>query len=163
MTATALRTTEDDPPPVRSRRREVGLGVVFLGVGTLVLALARAIEIPDRALSVSPRIWPEALGVGIMALSALQIVRSLVRPAVADDDLEPTTRVGRLRVAGFVLAVVAFGPLWYFVHFLVSATLLVAALTWIAGGRGLKDLLLFPAGITVLLYGLFGLLLKVPV
>jgi putative tricarboxylic transport membrane protein len=163
VTATALRTTEDDGPRATSRRREVGLGVVFLAVGTLVLALAHAIELPDRALSVSPRIWPEALGVGIMALSVLQIVRSFVRPAADDDDLEPTTRVGRLRVVGFVLAVVAFGPLWYFVHFLVSATLLVAALTWIAGGRGLKDLLLFPVGITVLLYGLFALLLKVPV
>ena len=163
MTATAVRTTEDEEPRVTSRRREVGLGVVFLAVGALVLALARAIELPDRPLSVSPRIWPEALGIGIMGLSVLQIVRSLVRPALDDDDLEPTTRIGRLRVLGFVLAVIAFGPLWYFVHFLVSGTLLVAALTWIAGGRGVKDLLLFPVGITVLLYGLFALLLKVPV
>ncbi len=66
-------------------------------------------------------------------------------------------------MTGFVLAILAFGLLWYYVHFLVSATIFVAALTWIAGGRGVKDLAVFPVVITVVLYGLFALLLKVPV
>jgi putative tricarboxylic transport membrane protein len=152
-----------DEPEVASPWREAAVGVVFLLVGAVLLGLARAIEVPDRPLSVSPRIWPEALGIGIVGLSILQIVMSFVRTPKPDDDLEPTTRVGLMRVGGFVLAILAFGLLWYYVHFLVSATLFVAALTWIAGGRGVKDLAVFPVVITVVLYGLFALLLKVPV
>lgn len=142
--------------------REAALGGVFLVLGTAVLLLARSIALPDRPLAVSPRIWPEVLGIGIISLSVLQIITSFVATPKSDD-LEPATRVGMLRVAAFVLATLAFGLLWYYIHFLVSGMLFVAALTWIAGGRGVKDLVLFPAGITVVLYGLFAILLRVPV
>ncbi|WP_249412449.1 tripartite tricarboxylate transporter TctB family protein [Micromonospora endophytica] len=103
-------------------------------------------------------------------MSVLQIVLAFVttpRAATAktadDDDEEgPASRSGIVRVVGFVAATVAFGLLWYYLHFLVSGLVFVAALTWVAGGRGIKDLLLFPAGVTVVIYVLFGLLLRVP-
>ncbi|BCL17947.1 tripartite tricarboxylate transporter TctB family protein [Micromonospora sagamiensis] len=162
--------TADQPAPVAGDRsaasplREAALGGIFLLLGAVLLVLARSIELPQRALAVSPRIWPEVLAYGIMGLSVIQIVSSFVRAPRADEDPpEPVTRIGILRVAGFILATLAFGVLWYYVHFLVSAMIFVAALTWIAGGRGIKDLVLFPAGITVVLYALFALLLKVPV
>jgi putative tricarboxylic transport membrane protein len=94
-------------------------------------------------------------------MSVLQVGAALLRPPPVDDT-EPSTRVGILRVAGFVAAVLAFGLLWYFVHFLVSGLVFVAALAWIAGGRGIKDLVVFPAAVLLVLYGLFALLLKVP-
>jgi hypothetical protein len=160
----------DQPAPVAGDRsaasplREAALGGVFLLLGVVFLVLARSIELPQRAMAVSPRIWPEALAYGIMGLSVIQIVSAFVRTPREDEDApEPATRIGVLRVAGFVLATFAFGALWYYVHFLVSALIFIAALTWIAGGRGIKDLGLFPAGITVVLYALFALLLKVPV
>ncbi|MER7334697.1 MULTISPECIES: tripartite tricarboxylate transporter TctB family protein [unclassified Micromonospora] len=149
-------------PSAASPWREAALGVVFLVLGVVLLVLARSIELPDRALAVSPRIWPEALGIGMIGMSALQIVSAFIS-APKDDDVEPATRVGMLRVGGFVLATLAFGVLWYYVHFLASGMIFVAALTWIAGGRGIKDLVLFPAGITVVLYVLFAILLRVPV
>ncbi|HEY0700771.1 MAG TPA: tripartite tricarboxylate transporter TctB family protein [Micromonospora sp.] len=154
-------TPEGDPGAV-PRWREAAPGMVFLALGVVILLLARSIELPDRALAVSPRIWPEALGIGIIGLSVIQIVTAFVATPVRDE-VEPATRVGILRVVGFVLATFAFGLLWYYVHFLVSGMVFVAALAWIAGGRGIKDLVLFPAGITVVLYALFALLLRVPV
>jgi putative tricarboxylic transport membrane protein len=141
--------------------REAALGLVFLIIGVVVLVLARAIELPQRSTAVSPRIWPEALAIGLIGLSALQVVVAFVSTPDADD-LEPTTRRGVLRVVGFVGCVLAFGLLWYYVHFLLSGFVLVAALTWVAGGRGVKDLVLFPAVIVAVLYALFALLLKVP-
>lgn len=152
---------EPETQPV-SRWREAALGLVFLGVGVAVLLLARAIDAPARETAVSSRIWPVVLGIGIVALSLVQVVAALLGRS-ASETVEPTTRIGVLRVVGSVLAVVVFGFLWYYVHFLASGFLLVAALTWVAGGRGLKDLVLFPAAVTVVLYGLFALLLKVPV
>ncbi|OZV75702.1 hypothetical protein CA850_28095 [Micromonospora echinospora] len=159
----------DQPAPVAGDRsaasplREAALGGVFLLLGVVFLVLARSIELPQRAMAVSPRIWPEALAFGIIGLSVIQIVASFVRTPRDEEQPEPATRIGVLRVAGFVLATFAFGVLWYYVHFLVSAMIFIAGLTWIAGGRGIKDLVLFPAGITVVLYALFALLLKVPV
>ncbi|MFI7025505.1 tripartite tricarboxylate transporter TctB family protein [Micromonospora sp. NPDC049900] len=158
-------------PPIQgdhgaaARWRAAAPGMVFLVLGAVFLWLARSIELPARALAVSPRIWPETLAIGIIGLSALQIVLAFVTtPAVADDEdeEEPATRSGIVRVVGFVAATLAFGVLWYYLHFLVSGLIFVAALTWIAGGRGVKDLLVFPAGVTVVIYGLFGLLLRVP-
>ncbi len=143
--------------------REAALGLVFLALGATVWVLARAIELPQRATAVSPRIWPEILGIGIVGLSLLQIVLAFVRTPAPDDDTEPVTRIGLRRVVGFVAVVLAFGLLWYYVHFLLSGFALVGALTWVAGGRGVKDLLLFPAVVVAVLYGLFALLLKVPV
>lgn len=159
---TASHPSPEGERSAASPRREAALGGVFLALGVAILVLARAIELPARALAVSPRIWPEALGAGIVVLSVLHIVIAFLSPPKRDD-AEPATRVGVLRVAGFVLAALAFGLLWYYIHFLVSGMVFVAALTWIAGGRGIKDLILFPAGITVVLYALFALLLRVPV
>ena len=141
--------------------REAALGLVFLVLGIVVLVLARAIELPQRPTAVSPRIWPEALAVGLIGLSALQVLVAFVATPDADEQ-DPTTRTGVLRVVGFVSCVVAFGLLWYYVHFLLSGFALVAALTWVAGGRGLKDLVIFPAVIVAVLYVLFALFLKVP-
>lgn len=159
-----MTVAQPDPgrPGAASPWREAALGLVFLVIGLGIFALARAIEIPARTTAVSPRAWPEALGIGIAALSLVQVGAAFFKTS-AEEDTEPATALGVRRVAGFVLAVVAFGFLWYFVHFLVSGMALVAGLTWIAGGRGIKDLLVFPAAVTVLLYGLFALLLKVPV
>lgn len=160
---TASEPVADGPSGAASPRREAALGLVFLVLGAAVWMLARGIELPQRPTAVSPRIWPEILGIGLIALSVLQIVLAFVRTPPPDEDTEPITGIGVRRVFGFVAVIVAFGVLWYYVHFLLSGFVLVAALTWVAGGRGLKDLVLFPAVIVVLLYGLFALLLKVPV
>jgi putative tricarboxylic transport membrane protein len=159
---TASHPTPEGDQSAASPWREAALGAVFLTLGVVILVLARSIELPDRALAVSPRIWPEMLGIGIIGMSALQIVTAFISTPKRDD-AEPATRAGVLRVAGFVLATLAFGVLWYYIHFLVSGMVFVAALVWIAGGRGIKELILFPAGITVVLYVLFALLLRVPV
>ena len=157
-----LASSVDGRSGAASPWREAALGLVFLAVGLVLYGLARAIELPQRPTAVSPRIWPEMLGIGIILLSVLQIVAAFVTTPAADEN-EPATHLGVLRVVGCVLAVVAFGALWYYVHFLVSGFLLVVGLTWVAGGRGVRDLALFPAVITVVLYTLFAVLLKVPV
>ena len=153
----------DGPPRAASPRREAALGLVFLALGVALWILARGIELPQRPTAVSPRIWPEILAIGIVAFSVLQLVLAFVRTPARDEDEEPVTRIGLRRVVGFVLVILAFGVLWYYVHFLLSGFVLVAALTWVAGGRGVKDLVLFPGVIVAVLYGLFALLLKVPV
>ncbi|MER7165230.1 tripartite tricarboxylate transporter TctB family protein [Micromonospora sp. NPDC000207] len=159
----AIHPTTKGDHGAASRWREAALGAVFLVLGAVLLGLARSIELPTRAMAVSPRIWPEALAFGIMGLSVLQIVSAFVKtPKVDDEEDGPVVRSGIVRVAGFVVASVAFGLLWYYLHFLVSGLVYVAALTWIAGGRGIKDLVFFPAGVTLLIYVLFGLLLRVP-
>lgn len=148
-------------PAVASPWGEATLGAIATLLGLAIFLWAQSIPLGERPTAVSPRIWPESLGIGIMLLAMWLIVSAWRRPT-SDDEPMPVTRAGLLRVTGFVLTVLAFGVLWYYVHFLVSAAVLVAALTFIAGGRGWKPVIGFPIVISAVLYALFGLLLKVP-
>lgn len=146
-------------PP--SRRHELVPALVGAGVAVLVLALVS--EIPaDGPTRFSPRWWPQGLAVLLLALSALHAALCLRRPTRVDA-APPATRSGAVRLAVMLAAVVGYGPLWYFVDFRVSTTLLLVALTFVAGERGYKALLVFPVACTTVLYLLFGVLLRVPI
>jgi hypothetical protein len=61
-----------------------------------------------------------------------------------------------------IALIVGYGAAWYQLHFLVVTVPLIAGLVFITGGRGVRALLVFPVLTTALLYGIFGLLLRVP-
>jgi len=134
-------------------------GIIF---GLVVIALAQSIEVPAIDTSFSPRWWPEILGGLIILLSVGVAIKEIVAPGPADDDIESRTRAGVIRVVAVLVAIAAYGVLWYFIAFPVATVVLFVALVYILGARGWKALILFPVICTAVLYGLFGLLLKVP-
>lgn len=137
--------------------------IASTALGILIVALAQQIAEPAVATSFSPRWWPEITGIAITLLSIGVGIRELIRPArPAPDDVQPATGAGWARIALVLAAVVAYGALWYVLDFRIVTFLLLAALVLILGGRGWKAYLLFPAICTAVLYGLFGLLLRVP-
>lgn len=144
-----------------SRLRELVPALAGAAVAVAVLVLVAQVP-ADGPTRFSPRWWPEGLAFGLLGLSALHAALCLRRPA-APDAPEPATRAGALRLASMLLAILGYGVLWYFVDFRVSTTVLVAALTFLAGGRGWKALLAFPVICTMVLYLLFGVLLRVPI
>jgi len=79
-----------------------------------------------------------------------------------EDGPGSATRQGAWRLATMLASIAGYGVLWYFVDFRVSTAILFVALTWLGGGRGWKALILFPIGVTAILYLLFGVLLRVP-
>lgn len=140
--------------------RLVGPAVaVVTGLG--IVLLAQAVDEPNVATSFSPRWWPVSLGVLTILLSLGVGIKEAVRPST-NETVESTARGGALKLMLVLAAVIAYGFLWYYVDFRVSTFLFVAALVLILGGRGWRAWLLFPALCMIVLYALFGLLLKVP-
>lgn len=134
-------------------------GILF---GLVVIALAQSIQEPAIDTSFSPRWWPETLGGVVILLSVGVAIKEILAPGPADEEIEPRTREGVIRVVAVLAAIAAYGVLWYFTIFPVATFALFVALVFILGARGWKALVLFPVICTAVLYGLFGLLLKVP-
>lgn len=146
--------------PRRVRLRELGVAIGVIAVGGLVLTFAN-LTVPASGGDIfGPRWWPTVLSFALMVVGAALVVVALIKPDTAREDV-PTVR-GAVRLL-LVLALVAlYGIAWYFVHFLVVTPLLVCALTFVLGARGWRDLIILPIVVTVVLYGVFGLLLGVP-
>jgi Tripartite tricarboxylate transporter TctB family len=141
--------------------RLIGPGVGVLA-GVAIILLTQIIREPAIDTSFSPRWWPQILG-GVVALLSLGVaIKDLVAPGADDEEIQPPTRTGAFRVLFVFVAVAGYGVLWYFIAFPVATFVLFVALAWILGARGWKSLVAFPLICTLVLYVLFGLLLKVP-
>lgn len=134
-----------------------------LAVGGTLLLLTQNIAEPDIATGLSPRWWPGILG-GIICLLSIGVAikDQVVTADKSGDELTQPTRLGMIRVAAVIAAAFGYGVLWYFLDFRIATFVLVAGLASIIGGRGWRALLLFPFVVSLVLYALFVLLLKVP-
>lgn len=133
-----------------------------LALGVLLLLLTQYVKEPDIATGLSPRWWPGILGAIICLLSIGVAIKDQVSDGKSGDELTTPTRLGMIRVAAVIAAAFGYGVLWYFLDFRVATIVLVAGLSYIIGGRGWRALLLFPFLVSLVLYALFVLLLKVP-
>ncbi|MFC4564835.1 tripartite tricarboxylate transporter TctB family protein [Nocardiopsis mangrovi] len=145
-----------------SRLRELVPAAAGAALAAAALLLAGQIDQGPESAGIGPRWWPEVLAFTLLGLSVLHAALAWRRPAAAGDAPDPATREGALRLVAMLATVVGYGVLWYFIHFLVSTAVLVAALAYLGGGRGWKALIAFPAVTTAVLYVLFGVLLRVP-
>ncbi|HEY8589537.1 MAG TPA: tripartite tricarboxylate transporter TctB family protein, partial [Naasia sp.] len=145
-----------------SRALEIGAALATLLVSGALLMLALGISVRTETGGVDPRWWPLVLsGIGL-ALSALLLVVALVRPPFERDDLEVTGRDGWARLVLAVVISALYLVAWDLVGFVLPTLVFLAALLWVFGRRGWKGLLLFPIAMTAFIYGLFDLVLKVP-
>jgi len=146
-------------PGPRARLRELAVAGVVAGVAVVVLVAAAGITSSVDGGALGPRWWPSVLGALLLAGAVAVAATGLLRPRPAEG--EPTLG-GLLRLALVLALVAGFGLAWYRLHFLLVMPFLLAGLVAVGGGRGLRDLLLVPALATAVLYGVFGLLLRVP-
>ncbi len=145
-----------------SRRLEVGVAIASLAVSAASLILALGISVRTETGGVDPRWWPLVLaGVGL-ALSFLLLVVSVARPPFERDDLEVASRAGWVRLVLAVAASAAYIAAWDLVGFVVPTVLFLAVLLWVFGQRRWIGLVVFPVAMTAFIYGLFQLVLKVP-
>lgn len=145
-----------------SRKLEVLCAAVAVAASGALVLLARAIEVRRETGGIDPRWWPELLGIGGLALSALLLIVTITRPPFARDDLEAATGQGWVRAVTAIALTAAFVAAWPVVGFLVATPVFLAVTTYLFGGRGWKPVLLYPAVLTMAIYLLFHTLLKVP-
>lgn len=146
-------------PP--SRRLEVLTGVIAIALSAVMILLSRAIQVNRETGGVDPRWWPTVLGVISLVLAVLLVAVALTR-TLSRNDIEPTSRTGRINAVVTAAAAVAYALAWPIVGFLPATFVLLVVLTAVFGARNWKVLVFFPAGLTAFLYILFASLLRVP-
>jgi hypothetical protein len=145
-------------PPSRVREWGVAAAVLVAGIGVLLARETIAVAQGDTELG--PQWWPTVLGVALVVGALALAVLGTLRPAAPEE--EPASGHGVAQLVAVLALIVAYGAAWYQLHFLVVTGPLIAGLVYVTGGRGVRALVVFPAVTTVLLYVIFGLLLRVP-
>lgn len=155
--------TEGGPRLAPSSRAFEGIvAAVAVAASTGVLLLARGIESRVDSGGLSPDWWPMVLGGTGLALSIALLLVGITRPLGEREGVHVATREGWLRAGLAIVLSVLFIRVWGAVGFVVPAIAYLATLSVIFGVRSWKFLLLFPPGVTALIYVLFDLLLRVP-
>lgn len=162
MSSTSTAGTATTPQRQVGRAYRLVGPAASLAVGALLLLLTQYVQEPDIATGLSPRWWPGILGGIICLLSIGVVIKDQVSADKSGDELTAPTRLGMIRVGAVIAAALGYGLLWYFLDFRIATFVFVASLSFIIGGRGWRALLLFPFVVSLVLYALFVLLLKVP-
>lgn len=145
-----------------SRALEIVIAAAALGITGTVFLLSGAIELRVEQPGMTPRSWPQLLGGLGVALSAILLLNAVLRPPLPRSELDAATRTGWTRLLLTIGATVVFLVAWPLLGFIVTAPVLIAAVTAIGGGRGIRPLVIYPVVTAALIYALFNLFLKVP-
>ncbi|MGY2066507.1 tripartite tricarboxylate transporter TctB family protein [Blastococcus sp. SYSU DS0619] len=149
-----------EAPAPYGRARDLLVAAAVGGLGVLTLVAGRGLPARTDDGSLGPDWWPTVLGICLLLAAAGIAAAGLLRRAVPDDD--SVTRHGLLQLGGLVALVIGYGTAWQYFHFVPVTFVFVAALTAVLGSRGVRALVVFPAVVVGLSYGIFGLLLRVP-
>lgn len=160
MTETTLPEEAPEEVVQSTRLREVLTGAGVLLVGATVLLLAQQLPGAQANGEFGARWWPSLIGGAIALLGLAVAVVGALRPPARGCEDASATGVGQL--AAILGMIVAYGVAWQFAHFLLVTPLLIVGIMAVLGGRGWRSLLLVPVLVTATLYGVFGLLLRVP-
>ncbi len=160
-TAEAVEQPEAAEPVTQSSRlREILIGAGVVAVGAVVLLLALQLPAETANGEFGSGWWPSLIGTAIAVLGLGVAAVGAFRPPVRDCDDARAKGAGQL--VAILGLIVAYGVAWRFAHFLVVTPLLVLGIMVLLGGRGWRSLILIPVVVTVALYAVFGLLLRVP-
>ncbi|WP_324650067.1 tripartite tricarboxylate transporter TctB family protein [Georgenia sp. H159] len=150
------------PPASSSRAFEAVVAAIAVVASVVVLLLSRGIESRVDSGGLSPDWWPLVLGGTGLALSLALLVVALVRPTRERDGVDAATREGWIRAGLAIILSVIFIEVWAAIGFVIPAVVYLAVLALLFGVRSVKLLVLFPLGVTALIYVMFDLLLRVP-
>lgn len=172
--AQADAPVEDFGHPASSRRLEVVVAIVAVALMAAAILLAQGIELRREpgAGQIGARFWPTLLAAVGLGLAVWRLVVAIVGTPDDRSDQDVVAVGGYRRLAltialtvGFIAAwgirsVVAFG--YRFEVFPVLCAVFLLALLRLYGGRGWKALVLFPTLLTVGIYVIFRILLRIP-
>lgn len=157
---TAPADAADTERAPNHRGYEGAIGVAVIAIGAVCLALTSQIDVARDVSAFGPRWWPTVLSIAMIAIGGVLVAQAVVIRTVADElDI---TRSGGLTLATTLALIVGYGCAWQYLDFRAVTVVLLAGLVFAFGGRGLKALVVFPVVTTLLLWAIFGLLLRVP-
>ncbi|MGW0160851.1 tripartite tricarboxylate transporter TctB family protein [Mycobacterium sp. NPDC003323] len=149
--------------PVREPNRrgyEVAVGGAVAALGVACLVLTNQLELSRDGGAFGPRWWPTALSIAIIATGVVLVIQAVISRVSSD---EPRiTRSGGITLAATVASIIGYGIAWQYLDFRAVTVVLLIGLTFLFGGRSIKALIVFPLVTTLILWAIFGLLLRVP-
>lgn len=153
---------DEHQPASPSRRMEIATASVALALALLALVLSRNIHLRMGGGGLDPKWWPTLLSSAAIALSTVLLGFSIFAQTVRRDDLESSHRDGWVRMLSALALSALYVFAWWTTGYLVATALYLVALLWLFGLRSWKGLIIFPLVTTAFIYGLFQILLKVP-
>jgi hypothetical protein len=174
MSTSEVAESDEYQGATASRRIEIAFAVVALAVTAGYLALGTQIELRREATpgQIDARFWPMVLGVTGVVVSIAILVIAITRPAPEREDIERIQRGGVLRVVVTLAISASFIALWslgsvilfgYRIEvFPIATALLMAALMLLYGHRRWLSLIIYTVSVTVFVYVVFGMLLRIP-
>lgn len=149
--------SERDP---NHRGYEAAIGVAVIAIGLACFVLTGQIDLAREGQAFGPRWWPTALSVTMIVIGGVLVVQALMHRITSD---EPRiTRSGGITLTVTLALIIGYGFAWQYLDFRAVTVFLLAGLVFAFGGRGIKALMIFPVATTLVLWAIFGLLLRVP-
>jgi len=155
-------TISEHVPAEPSRRLEIIIAAAALALSIVAVVLAATIRLRMGGGGLDPRWWPTVLASSAAVLSAILLAFALFAPLAGRGDLEAMHADGRVRMLLALALSVLYALAWQTVGYIGPTLIYLVALLWLFGLRGWKGLVAFPIITTALIYGLFHLMLRVP-
>lgn len=152
-----------DHAAIPSKIMELAVGIIALGLSLLALYLSRNIHVRMGGGGIDAKWWPTTLSITACILSACILGQAIFKRQMEDrSDLLSSTLDGWKRVVASLtlMGLYIFG--WSQLGYIVPTAIFLVALLWLYGVRRWKPLLFYPVLTTAFIYGLFHLLLRVP-
>jgi hypothetical protein len=145
-----------------SRWLEIAIALAALMLSIIALVLSRTMYLRMGSGGVDPKWWPTLLSMLAGALSALLVGMSLFGPAMSRGELEASEQGGWVRMLLALTLSALYVFAWSSIGYVVPTVVFIAALLWVFGLRSWKGLAIFSVVTTAFIYGLFHLVLRVP-
>lgn len=158
-TAVVDGTSATSSPAGLNVRGLLVAGVVAV-IGSTTIWVSSGLNSGARGESIGPGWWPTVLGGSIILGAVAVTIAALRHPDSVED--QRVSGHGLARLGAVIALIVVYGISWHYFHFVLVTGLFLSALIFITGGRGVKALVVFPLVTTAILYGLFAMLLRVP-
>ncbi|MGO2092787.1 tripartite tricarboxylate transporter TctB family protein [Microbacterium gubbeenense] len=143
-----------------SRPREFVIAGIVGALGILTFVLTSAMHVANTSSTPTPKWWPTILGCCLVAGGIALAAQAILKVTPLEEPTITRSGVGTLLL--FSAMIVAYGFVWYYIDFRVVTPFLICGMVFVAGGRGFKALVIFPIVVMLILYGLFAMLLRVP-
>lgn len=145
-----------------SRRMEIAISIIALTISIAAWVLSQNIRLRMGGGGIDPKWWPTVLSIVGCILSSVMLLTAILRPPADRSDLEGAQSDGWPRVAASLALTGLYIFGWAQLGYVVPTAVYLLALLWLYGIRSWKPLVLFPVITTAFIYGLFHILLRIP-
>lgn len=145
-----------------SRALEIAIAVVALALSVTTLVLSRDIVLRMGGGGIDPKWWPTLLSCCGIALSLVLVLQAVLGTSLNRGELVAVERRGWMRMIVSLVLSAVYVFAWSRFGYVIPTVIFTGALLWVFGLRGWKGLIIFPVATTAFIYGLFHLLLRVP-